>query len=351
VPKEVSEHFREAIKRGAQLEKDWDALVKKYEKAHGDLGKTLQETRKNKLPEGWEKSLPKFDSVEAKATRAYSGEVINAIADAVPQLIGGSADLAPSNNTMIKSSADFQVGQYQNRNIHFGIREHAMGATMNGMALYGSVIPFGGTFQTFSDYMRPAIRLAALSGVQTIFVFTHDSIGLGEDGPTHQSVEHLAALRAIPKLAVIRPCDAHETREAWRAALERDNAPTAFAYSRQKVAVIDRVKFADAKGLHKGAYILAEAETKTGRNGSAEIDLDCHRFGSRFGDAGARAIKFSKHSDARRLDAVLGIFRRANREIQRIRFPVKHTSASGNRSGRVFRLGKIRRTRRRHADG
>jgi transketolase len=155
VPKEVSNHFREAIKRGAQLEKDWEALVKKYEKTHGDLGKTLQETRKNKLPEGWEKSLPKFDDVEAKATRAYSGEVINAIADAVPQLIGGSADLAPSNNTTIKSSADFQAGQYQNRNIHFGIREHAMGATMNGMALYGSVIPFGGTFQTFSDYMRP----------------------------------------------------------------------------------------------------------------------------------------------------------------------------------------------------
>jgi transketolase len=155
-------------------------------------------------------------------------------------LIGGSADLAPSNNTTIKSSADFQAGQYQNRNIHFGIREHAMGATMNGMALYGSVIPFGGTFQTFSDYMRPAIRLAALSGVQTIFVFTHDSIGLGEDGPTHQSVEHLAALRAIPETRRHRPCDAHETREAWRAALERDNAPTAFAFSRQKVAVIDR---------------------------------------------------------------------------------------------------------------
>ena len=271
VPKEVSAHFREAIKRGAALEKDWDALVKKYEKAHGDLGKTLQETRKNKLTEDWEKSLPTFDAVEAKATRAYSGEVINAIADVVPQLIGGSADLAPSNNTTIKSSADFQAGQYQNRNIHFGVREHAMGATMNGMALYGSVIPFGGTFQTFSDYMRPAIRLAALSGVQTIFVFTHDSIGLGEDGPTHQSVEHLAALRAIPKLAVIRPCDAHETREAWRAALLRDNAPTAFAFSRQKVALIDRKKHADAKGLHKGAYVLAEAEDKQGKGSEPKL--------------------------------------------------------------------------------
>ena len=271
VPKEASAHFREAIKRGAQYEKDWDALVKKYEKAHGDLGKTLKETRLNKLPEGWEKSLPKFESVEAKATRAYSGEVINAIAGTVPQLFGGSADLAPSNNTNIKDAGDFEPENYAGRNIHFGIREHSMGAEMNGMALYGSVIPYGGTFQTFSDYMRPAIRLAALSHVQTIFVFTHDSIGLGEDGPTHQSVEHLAAMRAIPNLAVIRPCDAHETREAWRAALQRDNAPTAFAFSRQKVDLIDRKKYADARGLHKGAYVLAEAEDKQGKAAAPKL--------------------------------------------------------------------------------
>ncbi len=273
VPKEASAHFRETIKRGAQYEKDWDALVKKYEKTHGDLGKTLQETRKNKLPEGWEKSLPKFDDVEAKATRAYSGEVINAIAGKVPQLFGGSADLAPSNNTAIKDAGSFEPDSYEGRNIHFGIREHAMGATMNGMSLYGSIIPYGGTFQTFSDYMRPAIRLAALSHVQTIYVFTHDSIGLGEDGPTHQSVEHLAALRAIPNLSVIRPCDAHETREAWRAALEHDKTPTAFAFSRQKVALIDRKKFADAKGLHKGAYILAEAENKQGKAAAPKLIL------------------------------------------------------------------------------
>jgi transketolase len=264
IPKEAQNHFREAVKNGARLEKEWEALVKKYEKEFPELGKDLADTRRNELPDGWEKSLPKFDGIEAKATRAYSGDVINAIAEKVPQLIGGSADLTPSNNTFIKSSPDFQAGKYENRNIHFGIREHAMGATMNGMALYGSVIPFGGTFQTFSDYMRPAIRLAALSHVQVLFVFTHDSIGLGEDGPTHQSVEHLAALRAIPNLALIRPADAHEVREAWRAALLRKNAPTAFALSRQKVAVIDRKKFADARGLHKGAYILAEAETKKG---------------------------------------------------------------------------------------
>ena len=247
-------------------------MVKKYEKANPEIGADFRTIRNDTLPADWEKSLPKFDGVEAKATRAYSGEVINAIADALPHLIGGSADLKPSNNTYIESSGGIQAGKYENRNIHYGIREHGMGAAMNGMTLYGSVIPFGGTFQTFSDYMRPAIRLAALSDIQTIFVFTHDSIGLGEDGPTHQSVEHLAAMRAIPNLAVIRPCDAHETREAWRAAIKRMDAPTAFALSRQKVDLIDRKKFADAKGLHKGAYILAEAEGKERQSGGSSPD-------------------------------------------------------------------------------
>jgi len=281
VPKEALAQFRQAVKNGASLEKDWEAGVKKYAKEFPELGKTLRETRSGQLPEDWERSLPKFDNVEAKATRAYSGEVINAIADKVPQLIGGSGDLTPSNNTFIKSSADFQAGRYANRNIHFGIREHAMGSTMNGMALYGSLIPFGGTFQTFSDYMRPAIRLAALSHIQVLFVFTHDSIGLGEDGPTHQSVEHLAALRAIPNLALIRPCDAHETREAWRAALNRTDGPTAFAFSRQKVALIDRKRYADARGLHKGAYILAEAEDRKG--GKADPQLILIATGSEVG--------------------------------------------------------------------
>jgi transketolase len=265
VPKEALNHFRSAVKNGAKQEKDWNDMVKKYEKANPEIGADFRAIRSDSLPADWEKSLPKFDGVESKATRAYSGEVINAIADALPNLLGGSADLKPSNNTYIESSGGIQAGRYENRNIHYGIREHGMGAAMNGMTLYGSVIPFGGTFQTFSDYMRPAIRLAALSDIQTIFVFTHDSIGLGEDGPTHQSVEHLAAMRAIPNLAMIRPCDAHETREAWRAAIKRLHAPTAFALSRQKVDLIDRKKFADAKGLHKGAYILAEAEGKNGK--------------------------------------------------------------------------------------
>lgn len=273
VPKEVSAHFRKAVANGAKMEKDWEAAVKNYAKAFPEEGKKLAATRANKLSDDWEKALPKFADVEAKATRAYSGEVINAIAEKIPQMIGGSGDLTPSNNTYIKSSENFEASDRAARNIHFGIREHAMGSTMNGMALYGSVIPFGGTFQTFSDYMRPAIRLAALSQVQTIYVFTHDSIGLGEDGPTHQSVEHLAALRAIPNLAVIRPCDAHETREAWRAALKRSNAPTSFAFSRQKVALIDRKRFADAKGLHKGAYVLAESEDKKGAKAAPKLIL------------------------------------------------------------------------------
>lgn len=271
IPKEALAVFRESVESGAKLEKDWDALVKNYEKENLEPGKILADTRRNELPDGWEKSLPKFENVESAATRAYSGEVINAIADTIPQLFGGSADLAPSNNTTIKNSGSFEPESYEGRNIHYGIREHSMGSEMNGMALYGSVIPYGGTFQTFSDYMRPAIRLAALSHIQTIFVFTHDSIGLGEDGPTHQSVEHLAALRAIPNLNVIRPCDAHETREMWRAALLSKHTPTAFSLSRQKVALIDRVKFADAEGLHKGAYILAEAENAAGEKSEPQL--------------------------------------------------------------------------------
>src|SRR5690606_5638070 len=254
-----------AVKDGAKHEKDWNALVSRYEKEHKELGGAFRAIRSSVLPEGWESALPAFANVEAKATRAYSGEVINAIADKVPAMLGGSGDLTPSNNTYIKSSKNFEPGNYANRNLHYGIREHGVAGVMNGIALFGCTIPFGGTFLTFSDYARPAVRLAALSELQTIFVFTHDSIGLGEDGPTHQSVEHIAALRAIPGLTVIRPCDAHEVREAWRAALKNTGGPTAFALSRQKVAVIDRKKFADAKGLHKGAYILAEAQTKAGK--------------------------------------------------------------------------------------
>jgi transketolase len=265
VPDEVLAHYRKAIERGAQQEKEWDDRVKKFEAKHEDLGKLWRQTMSGELPEDWEQHLPKFDDAEAVATRVASGKVINALAPHMPMLIGGSADLGVSNNTDIKDGGDFGASNYNGRIIHFGVREHAMGATMTGMALNGGLIPFGGTFLTFSDYMRPSIRLACLSEVQVIYVFTHDSVGLGEDGPTHQSVEHLAALRMIPHLFVIRPADVHEVREAWRMAILRRHAPTALALTRQKVPLIDRKEFAPAEGLRKGGYILAN-EVSTGSN-------------------------------------------------------------------------------------
>ena len=264
IPDEVSAHFRKAVDSGAQLENEWRELVKSYEEKHTDDSKQFQQTISGELPEGWENHLPKFEDAKPVATRVASGEVINALAPVMPMLIGGSADLGVSNNTDIKSSHSFAAGAYDGRIIHFGVREHAMGSTLTGISLNGGLIPFGGTFMTFSDYMRPAIRLAALSEVQVIYVFTHDSVGLGEDGPTHQPIEHLAALRAIPHLFLIRPADPAEVSEAWRIAILRRKAPTALALTRQKVPVIDRKKHASAEGLRRGAYILADAETAEG---------------------------------------------------------------------------------------
>lgn len=273
VPGEALAHFREAIERGERQEQGWKALVEKYLEKYSDLGQTWQETMSGKLTPGWEKHLPDFANAKAMATRAASGEVINALAPHMPMLIGGSADLGVSNNTDIKGGGDFEAGSYEGRILHFGVREHAMGSTLTGMSLNGGLIPFGGTFLTFSDYMRPAIRLAALSEVQVIYVFTHDSVGLGEDGPTHQPVEHLAALRAIPHLAVIRPADNHEVREAWRIAILRRNAPTALALTRQKVPLIDRSRYASAEGLRRGAYILAEGESVAPQVGEVQGDV------------------------------------------------------------------------------
>ena len=264
VPEEALSHFREAIDRGAHDEAEWDKLVEKYNEKHEEMGALWRRTMSGELPDDWEKNLPSFDDAEAMATRVASGKVINALAPNMPMLIGGSADLGVSNNTDIKDSGSFEAGTYDGRIIHFGVREHAMGATLTGMALNGGLIPYGGTFMCFSDYMRPAIRLACLSEVQVIYVFTHDSVGLGEDGPTHQPIEHLAALRAIPHLFVVRPADVHEVREAWRLAILRREAPTALALTRQKVPLIDRKKFASAEGLRRGAYVIAEAEGAAG---------------------------------------------------------------------------------------
>jgi transketolase len=264
IPEEALAHFREAVPNGEKLESEWRALVDRYEEKHAEEAKSWRATMSGELPAGWEDHLPKFDDGKSVATRVASGEVINALAPVLPMLLGGSADLGVSNNTDIKESHSFEADAYDGRILHFGVREHAMGATLTGMSLNGGLIPYGGTFMTFSDYMRPAIRLAALSEVQVIYVFTHDSIGLGEDGPTHQPIEHLAALRTIPHLFVIRPADPAEVSEAWRIAILRRHAPTALALTRQKVPVIDRNRFAKADGLRRGAYVLADAESADG---------------------------------------------------------------------------------------
>ena len=259
IPPEVREHFAQAVERGHEWEAEWHEMLADYHRAYPVLAYELDRRWHGALPEGWDADLPTFP-VDAKgmATRAASGKVLNALARRLPELIGGSADLTPSNKTRIEGEPDFQPDTPHGRYIHFGVREHAMGAIVNGMALYGGLRPFGSTFLVFSDYMRPAIRLAAMSRIPSIWVFTHDSIAVGEDGPTHQPVEHLAALRAIPDLVVVRPADANETVEAWKVALRRYDGPTAIVLTRQAVPVLDRERYAPAEGLARGAYVLAD---------------------------------------------------------------------------------------------
>ena len=259
VPEEALERWRSAKPRGARLESEWRKRWDAYRAEYPDLAAELDRRFAGRLPEGWDAALPAFGPKDAQATRAASGKVLNAIAAKIPDLIGGSADLTGSNNTELKGAGVFTATNHAGRNFHFGIREHGMGATLNGLALHGGFIPFGGTFLIFSDYMRPSIRLAALTHLRTIYVFTHDSIGLGEDGPTHQPIEQLAALRAIPNLAVIRPSDPTEVVEAWKAAVTHRVGPVALVLTRQKVSVIDRTKYAPAAGLHQGGYVLADS--------------------------------------------------------------------------------------------
>lgn len=259
IPPEALQHFRRAVEQGKKWESLWKTMFDNYRRAHQDLASELEHVRERNYGDAWKNALPSF-SIEAKAmaTRDASGKVLNAIAAHLPTLLGGSADLAPSNNTMLKDIPEFQAGVYTGRNFHFGVREHAMGSILNGLALTDGMIPYGGTFLVFSDYMRPPIRMAALMGIRPIYVFTHDSIGLGEDGPTHQPVEQFAALRAIPNITFIRPADANETTAAWRVAIEHTTGPVALALTRQKVPIIDQARYASADNLSKGAYILAE---------------------------------------------------------------------------------------------
>jgi transketolase len=260
VPEEALNNFRQAVERGKKFEAEWNDRFAAYEKAHPDLAAQWRRWAANETPDDWKSLLPQFPPDKEMATREASGKTINAIAGALPNLIGGSADLRPSNNTYIDGAPAFQAESRGGRNFHFGVREHAMGSVMNGIALTKPLIPYGGTFLIFSDYMRPPVRLAAMMGLRVIYVWTHDSIGLGEDGPTHQPVEQIAALRAIPNLTVIRPADANETAQAWRAAIENEHGPTALALTRQKLPVFDRAKFASAENLHKGAYVLVDAD-------------------------------------------------------------------------------------------
>lgn len=260
VPDAVLQFYREAGVQGAKKEAEWQQLFEDYRKAYPELAATYDMLSQGELPAGWQDKLPVFEPSDKKiATRQASGKVLNAIAEFLPGLIGGAADLAPSTETNLKQFNSFSAEDRNGRNIHFGIREHAMGAVMNGMALTRGIIPFGATFLIFSEYMRPPIRLAAIMKIRPIYVFTHDSIGLGEDGTTHQPVEQLISLRSIPNITLIRPADANETAVAWRVALEHTTGPVALVLTRQGLPVLDQSRYAAASGLAQGAYILSEA--------------------------------------------------------------------------------------------
>ncbi len=261
VPEEALAEWRSVVERGALQQSEWDARLEAYASEHPDAAAEFRRRVSGRLPKDWEDALPSFSADSGPlATRSVSGKVLNALSVALPELVGGSADLAGSNNTLIDDAVALSAEEPAGRNIFFGVREHAMAAVLNGMVLHGGFIPYGGTFLIFSDYMRPAIRLAAMMGLGPIYVFTHDSIGLGEDGPTHQPIETLSALRAIPNLTVIRPADAAETVEAWRVAIKSRSGPVALALTRQKVPSLDRA-LSSAADLERGAYVLSEAET------------------------------------------------------------------------------------------
>ena len=259
VPEEVRTRFQQCAKAGAVREAEWRKTFSRYQQEHPELAAQLQAALAGELPKEWDADLPNFPTDKPLATRAASGRVLDAIAPRIPTLIGGSGDLTPSNNTLPKGERAMRRDDLSGRYIHFGVREHTMGGILNGLSLHGGLFPYGGTFLIFSDYMRPSIRLAAIMHQPVIYVFTHDSVGLGEDGPTHQPVEHLASLRAMPNLVVIRPGDATETVEAWRIALSRRDGPTALCLTRQALPVLDRSVLAPAAGLAQGGYILSDA--------------------------------------------------------------------------------------------
>jgi len=263
IPDEVKVHMGKALDRGKELEDNWNLTLEAYKSALPILAKQFEDTLNQELPQGWDKELPVYNPADGpKATREISADVINALATPLPWLMGGSGDLEPSTKTLIKSTGYFGKGNYGNRNIDWGIREHLMCAASSGMCLHGGVRPYAATFFIFTDYARPAIRLASIMGLPVIYVMTHDSIGLGEDGTTHQPIEHLASFRAMPNICVIRPADANETVYAWKAAIQNTNGPTVLVLSRQKLPIVDRKLCASAEGLMKGGYILSREQGK-----------------------------------------------------------------------------------------
>lgn len=302
VPSEALTHWRDAAAAAAASRTDWSARWQRYVREHPADAAELERRWRGELPGGWDAGIPEFTPENGKvASRAASGVVLNAIAARVPELVGGSADLASSTNTLIKNAPSVLRESIGGRNFHFGIREHGMGAILNGLALHGGFIPYGATFLIFSDYMRPPIRLAAIMGQRVIYVFTHDSIGLGEDGPTHQPIEQLATLRAIPNLVLIRPADASETAEAWRVAVSRRGGPVALALTRQKLGFIDRSRYAAASGVQRGAYVLADADgaqqpsvVLMGSGSEVSLVLEAHERLTAGGVA-SRAVSMPSH--------------------------------------------------------
>ena len=332
VPEEVLNNCRQAVSRGQKAEMEWNSMLEDYSAKYPDLAGEFKQSMCGELPEGWDADLPSFPpDRKGIATRAASGTVLNAIGPKLPGLIGGSADLNPSTKTVVKTGGDFQhpdltprdmqgatggEWSYRGSNLHFGVREHAMGGIVNGMAAHGGAIPYTATFFVFADYMRPPIRLASLMKLGSIFVFTHDSIGVGEDGPTHQPVEQLSALRSIPNLTVLRPCDANETVVAWQVAIESRNNPVALVLTRQAVPVLDRTQYAPAEGLRRGAYILSDAV-------SGKPDLILIASGSEVGLVVAAQQKLAQEGISARVVSMPGweLFEAQPREYRDAVFP------------------------------
>ena len=358
IPEAARARFGEALARGARDQAAWNARQAAHARAFPELAQELQLRLRGELPPGWDADIPVFPpDAKGIATRVASGKVMNAIAPRLPALTGGSADLDPSTHTALKGLGDFQppagadddtqgsVGggwSHAGRNLHFGVREHAMGAIVNGLAAHGGILPYGATFLVFSDYMRPAIRLAALMGLRVVHVFTHDSIAVGEDGPTHQPVEHLAALRAIPDLTVIRPGDANETAVAWRVALETRDRPVALVLSRQDVPTLDRGRYASAEGLRRGAYVLSDPA-------GGQPDLILIATGSEVGliVRRGRTLAGAGRRRSLRLDAELGAVRDPAAGRTRRGTATGGACAPGGRGGRRSRVAPLRRRRRR----